>query len=138
MNVVARNTEPNPAKLAIKPKAGLPKAKRHVEKDGVGADREAAALRRSTPHGLDAEAWIDQNGRKAANGVKRGANRRSDCKGGEHRHSDAERGWNPVWLPFSAFAVSLVMARFSRDTHADSRQGPDFGSAKETHCIAHA
>ena len=42
------------------PERGAAEPKRHVKKDGVGAHREAAALRRGAVHSFNAKARIDE------------------------------------------------------------------------------
>jgi hypothetical protein len=63
-------------------------AERHIEKDGVGAHGEAAALRRRAAHGFDAEAGINE---RIAEAGERGSGRGRSAAGCEPDHRKAGR-----------------------------------------------
>jgi hypothetical protein len=56
-------TQSSPARDQAEPRTAEPK--RHVENDRIGAHREAAASRRSSPQSLDAEDKINERIAKA-------------------------------------------------------------------------
>jgi len=101
---------------------GAAEPKREVEKDGVSAHCQAAALRRAPPHGFDAEARIDEGIAKTGKRRAQGSKRRI---GGVPDQRQAGR------FDKHAYQGNLSSAQHVRDM-AEKQTGRDQGDGKRT------